>query len=123
MRAAIYARYSSELQSESSIQDQARDCTLHIQRENWSLSKIYSDAAISGSTTLRPGYQEILLDIRTKNFDVIVTEALDRLGRKLADIADLHDRLTFRNVKVMPSIPVRLHPCTSAYWERWLNLL
>jgi site-specific DNA recombinase len=101
MRAAIYARYSSELQSETSIQDQARDCTLRIQRENWSLTKIYSDAAISGSTTLRPGYQDLLSDIRTKKFDIIVAEALDRLSRDQEDIAAFYKQIKFHGIRLI----------------------
>ena len=33
-------------------------------------------------------------------FDVIVCEAVDRLGRNLSDVAGLHDRLAFRGVQV-----------------------
>ncbi|MGE5201897.1 MAG: recombinase family protein [Acidobacteriota bacterium] len=39
-------------------------------------------------------------DAEAKRFDVIVCEALDHLGRKLADIADLFDRLDFMGVKI-----------------------
>ena len=50
LKAAIYARYSSDNQSEASIEDQVRNCRDHLEREGWSLSQIYSDAAISGAT-------------------------------------------------------------------------
>ena len=42
----------------------------------------------------------MLADAERGRFDVIVVKALDRLGRKLADIADLHDRLQFANVTI-----------------------
>ncbi len=42
----------------------------------------------------------MLADAERKQFDVLVCEALDRLGRKLADIADLYDRLSFSGVKI-----------------------
>jgi DNA invertase Pin-like site-specific DNA recombinase len=38
------------------------------------------------------------LDAEARRFDVILVEALDRVSRKLADIADLHDRLGFLGV-------------------------
>jgi site-specific DNA recombinase len=101
IRAAIYARYSSELQSESSIDDQTRDCKLRIKREGWSLADIYTDAAISGSTTLRPGYQKMLSDTRAKKFDVIVAEALDRLSRDQEDIAALYKQFEFSGVRLI----------------------
>jgi DNA invertase Pin-like site-specific DNA recombinase len=54
-RAALYARYSSDIQSESSIEDQFRLCKLQATREHWELAGTYHDAAVSGaSTILRP---------------------------------------------------------------------
>ena len=57
MRAAIYARYSSDNQREASIEDQIRICQERIEGEGWSLVEVYSDAAFSGASTLRPGFQ------------------------------------------------------------------
>ena len=39
-------------------------------------------------------------DAEARRFDVIIVEALDRLSRKLAEVADLHDRLTFLGIKL-----------------------
>ena len=58
MRAAIYSRFSSNLQSDASIEDQVSQCRRRIEQEGWSLTEVYSDAAISGATTLRPGQPE-----------------------------------------------------------------
>jgi site-specific DNA recombinase len=52
-RAAIYARYSSDLQSADSIADQVRLCRARIERENWTLVATYRDQALSGATRLR----------------------------------------------------------------------
>ena len=79
MRAAIYARYSSDLQSEASIEDQVRQCGARIEQEGWTLVELYTDAAISGATILRPGYQKMLGDARSGKFEIVVAEALDRL--------------------------------------------
>ena len=57
MRAVIYARYSSDQQRATSIDDQIRLCKERIAREGWTLVQSLSrDAAISGATTLRPSY-------------------------------------------------------------------
>ena len=101
MRAAIYARYSSNLQSETSIDDQARQCRKRIDREGWSATTVYSDQAISGASTLRPGYQKMLEDARNGVFDILIAEALDRLSRDLEDIAALYKQLTFAGVKLV----------------------
>ena len=101
IRAAIYARYSSDLQSEASIEDQVRLCRTRIEAEGWSLIEVYSDAAISGATTLRPGYQKMLEDARAGRFNMVFAEALDRLSRDQEDVAGLFKQLTFAGVKLL----------------------
>ena len=55
IRAALYARYSSGLQREASIEDQFRICRDHAEKAGWSVGEAYRDAAISGdSVILRP---------------------------------------------------------------------
>ena len=98
MRAVIYARYSSDAQSAASIEDQVEVCRRYAERQGWQLARVYEDRAISGASAARPGYQALLADAERGLFDVIVVEALDRLGRKLADVAALHDRLEFRRI-------------------------
>ena len=101
MRAAIYARYSSDNQRDASIDDQVRQCRKRTEDEDWSLTEVYSDHAISGASTLRPGYQKMLEDARNGTFDILVTEALDRLSRDQEDIAGLYKQLSFVGVKLI----------------------
>ncbi len=49
-RISIYARYSSDLQSEASIEDQIRLCSKKAASEDWSVVNCYTDAGISGAT-------------------------------------------------------------------------
>lgn len=81
MRAAIYARYSSDLQRDASIEDQIRLCEERIRREGWHVHQCYTDHATSGASLMRPGIQMLLQDAQGHKFDVIVAEALDRLSR------------------------------------------
>src|SRR6266478_6151584 len=101
MRAAIYARYSTDLQREASIEDQVRVCRQRIKREGWKLGATYSDAASSGASRLRPGYQKLLEDARAGAFNIVVAEALDRLSRDQEDVAALYKHLTFAGVKLI----------------------
>src|SRR6266404_5529712 len=101
MRAVIYARYSTDLQREASIDDQLRVCRQRIKREGWELVATYSDAASSGASRLRPGYQKLLEDARAGAFDVVVAEALDRLSRDQEDVAALYKRLSFAGIKMV----------------------
>ncbi|NQU71177.1 MAG: recombinase family protein, partial [Rhodospirillales bacterium] len=101
MRAVIYARYSSNNQPEASIEDQVRQCRKWIDHEGHTPCEVYSDHAISGASTLRPGYQKMLEDARSGAFDILIAEALDRLSRDQEDIAGLYKQLSFAGVKLV----------------------
>ena len=81
MRAAVYARYSTENQREASIADQIEVCSRYIENHGWAFVSRYSDAAASGASRFRPGFQKLLFDLDRGIFDIVVIEALDRLGR------------------------------------------
>lgn len=55
---------------------------------------------MSGASRFRLEFQRLLTDARGRRFDVVVCEALDRLGRKLADIAELFDQLSFLGIAI-----------------------
>ena len=101
MRAVIYARFSTDLQRDASIEDQVRLCKSHIEGEAWSFVNTYSDYAQSGATNLRPGYQRLLADARAGAFDIVVAEALDRLSRDQEHVAALFKQLSFAGVKIV----------------------
>lgn len=100
-RAAIYARYSSDLQRDASIDDQLRVCRQLIAREGWNEGEVYTDAAISGATLLRPEYQRMLEDARAGRFDVIVAEGLDRISRDQEHIAAFYKQTSFCGIPVI----------------------
>ena len=98
--AVVYARYSSDLQREASIEDQIRICRERIEREGWEYFCAYTDRAQSGASALRPAYQKLLEDARRGQFEVVVAEALDRLSRDQEDVAGLLKRLRFAGVRL-----------------------
>ena len=57
MRAVIYGRYSSDSQREASIEDQIRRCHALIEKEGWIRTETFTDYAISGAISQRPGFQ------------------------------------------------------------------
>src|SRR5829696_10315414 len=100
-RAAIYARFSSDRQRDASIEDQVRLCRERLEREGHDLVQTYVDRAQSGASMLRGGLQALIEDAMAARFDVVVTEALDRLSRDQADIAALYKRLSFAGVTIV----------------------
>ena len=99
MRAVIYARYSSDLQSESSIDDQVRLCRERIERDGHELVRVYKDRAMSGATLMRPGIQALMQDIR--DFDLVYAEALDRISRDQEDVAGVFKRMRYADVTII----------------------
>ena len=100
LRAAIYARFSSDLQRDASIEDQIRSCREYAARQGLKVVETYSDRAISGASLVRSGMQKLLRDGRSGVFDVVISEGLDRLSRNQADIATLYQHLAFAEVMI-----------------------
>ncbi|PHQ69619.1 MAG: resolvase [Paracoccus sp.] len=100
LRAVIYARYSTDLQSASSIDDQIRLCRERAIREGWEIVGTYEDAATSGASLMRPGVQRLQQDGRARRFEIVLAEALDRLSRNQADIASLYQNLAFNGIAI-----------------------
>lgn len=49
---------------------------------------------------MRPGIQRLQQDARERRFNIVISEALDRLSRNQADIAALYQNLTFAGVAI-----------------------
>ncbi|MBU2360055.1 MAG: recombinase family protein [Alphaproteobacteria bacterium] len=101
MRAAIYARYSTDLQSDASIEDQHRLCLRLIASHGWSEAETYADRGISGASHLRPAYQRLLQDARDNRLDVVVAEGLDRLSRDQEHIAAFFKQMRFQGIPIV----------------------
>ena len=101
-RAVSYARFSTDLQNEKSIEDQEALNRLFAQKNEYELVKFYSDAAQSGASILgREGLLELLADAKERKFDAVIVEELDRLSRDMEDLAGIHKRLSFMNIEIV----------------------
>jgi len=101
-RAAVYARYSTDLQSERSIEDQIALCQGYAKREGLQITTTYQDAAQSGASVLgRDGLLDLLDAARQGRFEIVIVEVLDRLTRDMEDLAGLHKRLSFLDIEIL----------------------
>ena len=83
MRAAIYARFSSENQREQSIDDQVRVCREFAKRDGITVLEehIYCDEAQSGSIRARAGLEALKKAAEAKQFDALLVDDSSRLSR------------------------------------------
>ncbi|MBT3360855.1 MAG: recombinase family protein [Rhodospirillales bacterium] len=101
-RAALYARYSSDLQSEASIEDQIRLCRERAEHDGHTVVQTYTDYAISGGNlSNRPGMLSLLDAAKRGECDVLIAEALDRISRDQEDIAAIYKRLSHADVRIV----------------------
>jgi DNA invertase Pin-like site-specific DNA recombinase len=105
MRCAIYARYSSDLQRDSSIEDQIRKCREYALSRGWTVLEEYirCDRALSAGTIAgRDGLKQLLVEAKRKPrpFDCIVVDDTSRLARDLEDSLRTVKLLDFHGVKV-----------------------
>ena len=100
-RAAIYARYSSSVQTEQSIEGQLRDCYKIVEEMGFTVVKEYIDRATSGKNDERPQFRRMIHDSAFGSFDVIITWKMDRFARNRTDSALYKKILKDNGVKVI----------------------
>lgn len=86
LRAALYARYSSDNQRYESITAQLRACREYCKQRGYIVVKVYTDEAISGTSVAgRDAFQQMILDSADDIFDVVVFHKIDRNARNEID--------------------------------------
>lgn len=100
-KAVAYCRFSTDLQKETSIEDQAALCEQIATREGFSLVKVYSDRAKTSATMFdRDGLLDLMKAARRKEFDAVITESPDRISRDTEDLAGVFKRLKFAEINI-----------------------
>ena len=106
MRVACYARYSSELQRDTSIEDQLAVASRFAADKGWRVLKdhIYTDAAMSGATIQgRAGVQRLLSNAAhtPKPFDVVLVDDSSRIARDIADAIRVMQQFKFLGIRLI----------------------
>lgn len=101
MKAAIYARYSSDNQREESIEAQIRAIQEYSQRNQIHIVKIYTDEAKSATTDNRPQFLRMVNDSKLGLFEAAIVHKLDRFARNRYDSAHYKKMLKDNGVKLI----------------------
>ncbi len=101
-RAALYTRFSSNLQKKTSTEGQIIIGRQTAKRLDLDIVEIYSDEAKSGQKErFREAYQRMLADARARKFDYIIVEQWSRLTRGTSAITRLWQQLDYNNIKMV----------------------
>jgi site-specific DNA recombinase len=99
--AATYSRFSSENQRMSSITDQQRNMHKRASAEGWHVVRDYADAAISGTSSRRPQYLEMVSAAERGEFQVLLIDDLSRLTRDALEQERVMRKLEFANIRII----------------------
>lgn len=99
--AVIYARYSSENQTEQSIEGQLRVCGEYAKTHDILILDTYIDRAMTGTNDNRPDFQRMLKDSAKKNWNYVLVYKTDRFSRNKFEMATHKNTLKQNGVKVL----------------------
>jgi len=102
--AVIYARYSSDLQKDRSIDDQIAFCKEIALRNGLTVADIFTDRAKSGASMFeRDGLLALMNAAKKRTFQAVISESLSRLSRDQEDTAAIYKRLKFNDITIIDS--------------------
>ena len=92
LRAALYARVSTDRQS---TENQLRELRHAAERLGWLVVGEFIDHGISGAKGRkdRPQLDALLKGVARKDFDIVASWSVDRLGRSLIDLVNMLQEL------------------------------
>lgn len=91
----LYLRYSSDRQTEQSIEGQLRELIAYCKHHSYRVAAIYVDRAISAHASMdkRPAFQQMLSDSARAAWKTVLVYKLDRFARNREDSAIARMRL------------------------------
>ena len=102
--AVIYARYSSDSQTEQSIEGQLRVCQQYAKNNDILIVDTYIDRAMTGTNDLRPDFQRMIKDSSKKQWDYVIVYKLDRFSRNKYETTIHKHTLSNNGVKVLSAM-------------------
>ncbi len=99
--AVIYARYSSDSQTEQSIDGQLRVCEEYAKSHDILILNTYIDRAMTGTNDNRPDFQRMIKDSSRKEWNYVICYKFDRFSRNKYETAMHKKTLKDNGVKVV----------------------
>ena len=102
--AVVYARYSSENQTEQSIEGQLRVCYDYAKRNDIVIVEKYIDRAMTGTNDNRIAFQKMMKDCQKSTWDYVIVYKLDRFARNKYDAVINKKKLKDNGIKLLSAM-------------------
>ena len=102
--AVIYARYSSDSQTEQSIEGQIRVCKQYAERIGLLVVDSYIDRATTGTNDNRAAFQQMLRDSKKAQWGAVIVYKLDRFARNKYESVVNRKKLTDNGVELVSAM-------------------
>ena len=102
--AVIYARYSSDSQTEQSIEGQLRVCQDYAKNNDILIVDTYIDRAMTGTNDMRPDFQRMIKDSITKKRLPDSIEEVERTAKQAEKSASKNKSGVYKNASTPPSL-------------------
>ena len=102
--AVIYARYSSDRQTEQSIEGQVRVCNDYAERNDILVVNQYVDRATTDTNDNRDAFQQMMKDSDKKAWDYVLVYKLDRFSRNKFEMAMHRKHLKDNGIKILSAM-------------------
>lgn len=102
--AVIYARYSSDSQTEQSIEGQLRVCRQYAEKNDLLVVENYIDRATTGTNDNRAAFQQMLKDSKRRQWSVVIVYKLDRFARNKYESVVNRKKLSDNGVELVSAM-------------------
>ena len=91
-RVALYLRVST---NDQTTKNQRRELEAVAKRQEWKIVQVFEDTGISGTKdrAQRPGLDALWKGVARRDFELVASWSIDRLGRSLVQVVNLMNEL------------------------------
>lgn len=113
MKAAAYARYSTDRQTENSIAYQLEKIQEYCTAHDITISATYTDDAQSGTNMNRAGFQAMVADAKAGSIDTVIIYDISRGSRDVGDWFTFRKAMLYLGVTVISATGQRIGDLTN----------
>lgn len=96
---AIYLRRATDNEKRN-VEEQEEKIRQFCRLKGYTIYKVYTDIGYSGNNYDRPSYQQMMLDMRATNFNLIVAYNISTISRNIISFEDFFNEVKNNNCSI-----------------------